>query len=248
LQRSESALQKANDALHEKNQEMEQFVYTISHDLKSPLVTTSGFLEILKTELAAANHEAVHDAVQRMDRATKRMQELLEDLLHLSRVGLARVHIETFDAKSVVEEVVAALVKEFDAVGAKVKVDSMPTIRADRSRFREVIENLLINAIKHGCSKPGTLITIGSRELEDGWEFFVRDQGPGVEAQYQSKIFEVFERGNAKVPGTGMGLAIVAKIAQVHGGKAWVDSAPGQGATFWFSLKDAKLASDPPPS
>ena len=240
LQRSQDELARTNHALHETNQEMEQFVYMVSHDLKAPVVTLGGFLNVLREELDDGNKAGVLDAVGRLERATNRMQSRINDLLTLSRVGHVRREAAPVDLNDVAAHVVSELDLQIKDAQAIVRVaPDLPTVHGDQAQIAQALENLVTNALKHACREPGRAVEIGAHKKDNEVHVFVRDEGPGVPTKDQSRIFGVFERGSAEVPGTGIGLAIVAKIARIHGGRAWVDSDGASGATFFMAFPDA---------
>ena len=234
---AEQALRDVNRELLERNQEMEQFVYTVSHDLKSPLVTAIGFVGLLKEDLAEGRMDDVQDSLQRLDRATRRMSELIDDLLHLSRIGRAPQQLSEVDVRALVHELKDELSDRLQDAGATLSIaEHMPPVQADRSRLVEVFEKLLNNAIKYGCQGSQSQIEVGAEQREGHWIYYVRDNGPGIEPQFHHKIFRLFQRLHSMQEGTGVGLAIVARVMQVHGGRAWVESQPGCGATFCLSF------------
>jgi signal transduction histidine kinase len=236
LRQSEKALKSLNEMLREKNEEMEQFVYTVSHDLKSPLITSSGFLTELRDDLQRGDMAAAQDSIMRIGRANDRMSQLIHDLLELSSLGRVQIQPEWLDTEEVVADVVAGLEKQAKQAAVKVSVaPNLSRLYADMNRFVQVLENLLTNAFKYACDEPHRVIEVGVDTDHEQARLYVRDQGPGVLQSDSERIFGLFERGTAKRPGTGVGLAIVARIAKTHGGKAWVESA-AEGATFWVSF------------
>ena len=238
LKQSRMELHQTNLALQAKNEELEQFVFTVSHDLKSPLVTSSGFLDALQEDLKLGDSVGVADAVARLERANRRMTLLTDDLLQLSRVGRVKGQPVMLEARAVIKEATDELSELLKEAQAKVEVaPDLPGIYADHKQLVQVIQNLVTNAIKHACREPGRTIHIGGYADADATGLFVRDSGPGIDPRDQQRIFELFERSNTEVPGTGVGLTIVAKIAKVHGGKAWVESKLGDGATFWVTFR-----------
>jgi two-component system, LuxR family, sensor kinase FixL len=232
--RSEQALREVNEDLRETNLELEQFVYTFSHDLKSPLVTTMGFVGLLKEDIAAGRTDEVEDSIARIERAAHRMSALIEDLLQLSRVRRMRYQLEEIDVSNVLREIVEDLAGRLQSAGVRLEIqEDLPRVVADRGRVMEVFENLLINAIKYGRRPDeAPVVAVGAETTDDGVEFFVSDNGPGIDPKYHERIFGLFQRLDNKQEGTGIGLTIVAKIMQVHGGRVWVESQPGDGATF----------------
>ncbi len=236
-ERTRKALEQANRRLAEKNREMEDFVYTVSHDLKSPVVTMVGFIELLKSDLAEGNVEAVRDAAGRIEGAANRMGALISDLLQFSRLGRVEEKLEIVDAASIIDQLRTELAPRLGEAGAAIEVHGpLPPVKAAPVRLAEVFENLLTNAIKYGCPQPGGRIEVGGMRRRRQVHYFVRDHGPGIAKEYQKKVFGLFQRLQAEGEGTGVGLAAVAKTVQAMSGRVWVESKPGEGATFWLSF------------
>lgn len=241
-QHAEDEIRTINKDLLDKNREMEQFVYTVSHDLKSPIVTIMGFLGMLREDLDEGNREDVLDSVQRIERATNRMSELIDDLLELSRIGRVRAEPEPVNFNELVAAIADDLQERIEAAGAQIDIQpGMPNVLVDRKRFVDVFENLLTNALKYGCTNELPRIEIGHVEDTDRTRFFVRDHGYGIDPEYHSRIFGLFQRLDNGKEGTGVGLAIVARVVEVHGGSVWVESSPGNGATFWIALPHDRI-------
>jgi PAS domain S-box-containing protein len=233
----EAKLHHVYQEIQQKNLEMEQFVYTVSHDLKSPLVTSMSFLGFMREDLEQKRLEDVMDSLGRLERAYRKMQELIEDLLQLSRVGRVDVHFENVDLNDVfkaIEEFIAEALQK--AKTRFVVATDLPVIWADRKRVHQVFENLILNAIKYATSGPAPEIRIIWRDLPDEVWVCVKDNGPGIEKQYHTKIFGLFQRLQADSEGTGVGLAIVTRAMQLHNGRAWVESELGKGAEFWVAF------------
>ena len=234
---AEEALQRANRTLQLKNVEMEQFVYTVSHDLKSPLVTCKGYVGMLREDLQAGALDEVEDSLDRINRATEHMGQLIEDLLQFSRIGRVKNTVERIDMDQLVAEVVDRFRPQLEERPIRISVEpDLPPMQADREAVFRVFDNLISNAFKYGQGTADTKIQIGSTTVGDEIRFFVKDNGPGIAAEYQKQIFGLFQRLDTTREGTGIGLAVVAKTMQVHQGRAWVESAPGQGATFWLAF------------
>jgi signal transduction histidine kinase len=230
-------LAELTESLEAKNQEMEQFVYTVSHDLKSPLVSCKGLLGLLKEDVADRDYDAVVDSAKRLDEATDQLNLIIDDLLMLSRIGRKSLELEEVDVGGLVKEVANELSDRIEATHCKVEIaESMPAIMADKSDVRRVFVNLLTNALKYGCGQQGARVTIGGASHGHEVRYFVRDYGPGIDRKYHDRIFGLFQRLETSVPGTGLGLASVARIMTMHGGRAWVESELGQGATFWIAF------------
>jgi signal transduction histidine kinase len=168
------------------------------------------------------------------------MSKLIDDLLSLSRLGTIPSDPEDVDAVSLAREVVEDLQGRLDEAGATLTIQAdMPLVRVVRSRLGQLLDNLLSNAIKYACNGPESTISIGAVPRGDQVHLFVRDNGPGIAKEYHERIFGPFQRLQSTGEGTGVGLAIVRRIAEALGGRAWVESEPGKGATFWISLPAA---------
>jgi PAS domain S-box-containing protein len=234
-----SERKKMDAQLRFKNEEMEQLLYVVSHDLKSPLVTIEGFSGFLLRYAKAGDLDKVEDAVGRIQRGVKSMARLIDDLLELSRVGRTENERLELDVRSIVSEVVESLDGAIRKAEAVVEVDEfLPNIQADHTQFVQVIMNLVANALKYGCPEPGCRIRIGAMRQPGQIKLFVRDEGPGIDAQFHAKIFQLFQRLSTDQEGTGLGLTTVARVMESHGGRVWVESQPGCGATFWISFPD----------
>jgi PAS domain S-box-containing protein len=232
--------------LERKNREMEQFVYSVSHDLKSPLVTCKGFTGILREDLAEGRIEGALDSAARLERATQHMGRLIEDLLQLSRVGRVVGKPEVVDVAALVSELAETLREQFNGQNVTVEIDEeIPRIVADALAVSRLFQNLLANAFRYGCRVPQPRIQVGGRIRGSEVWFFVRDNGPGIAAEYHEKVFGMFQRLEANQEGTGIGLAVVSKIMEVHGGRAWVESELGHGAAFWMAFPSTVLADAP---
>jgi PAS domain S-box-containing protein len=224
--------------LEAKNAELERFTYTVSHDLKSPLVTVRGFLGFLEQDAANGDLERLRKDMQRIREATDTMQQLLNDLLELSRIGRVMNPPQELAFADLVQDALERLASPIVERGLQVTVASpLPRVYGDRPRLVEVLQNLVENAIKFCGDQPEPRITIGSKHLGDEVVFSVADNGIGIAPQYHEKIFGLFERLDPTIEGTGVGLALVKRIIEVHGGRIWVESeGQGQGSTFYFTL------------
>jgi PAS domain S-box-containing protein len=224
--------------LEAKNAELERFTYTVSHDLKSPLITTKGFVGMLEQDLAEGNQELIAEDMQRISHATETMERLLDELLELSRIGRIINPPEEVAFSELVQEALALLSGEPNIKQIHFEINSnLPVVQGDRIRLREVLQNLIENAIKFMGGQPEPRIEIGVRQNEGENEFFVRDNGIGINPRYHEKIFGLFDKLNNEAAGTGIGLAIVKRIVEIHGGRIRVDSEGiGHGSTFCFTL------------
>ncbi len=239
LRAHEEALRAERADLAAKNTELERFTYTVSHDLKSPLVTIGGFAALAETDLAAGKHESVRRDLERVVTASDRMHRLLDDLLELSRVGRVVHPPEEVDVGALAREAIELVRIQLDAKGVVVDVaPDLPVVRADRQRLREVMQNLLENAAKFVDGGEDPRIEVGSRGGADGESlFFVRDNGRGLDPRFLERVFDIFMKLDPSAEGSGVGLALVRRIVEAHGGRVWAESeGAGHGATFVVAL------------
>lgn len=236
--RAKAELERLNATLAEKNAELERFVLTVSHDLKSPLVTILGYIGHLRRDVEQSRHEELSAYASRIEAAAHRMKQKIDDLLKLSRIGRGTSIGREVD---LLERVSAAIAARRDEIGAKqitVSVDlQSPTVWCDPGHVDQILDNLLGNAIRYGCTAKTPQINIRSRSHSHAWvELSVEDNGVGIDPKYAERVFELFQRLSTEGDGTGVGLAIIRRIAGTYGGRAWVESMPGQGAKFRISL------------
>ncbi|MEM7020760.1 MAG: HAMP domain-containing sensor histidine kinase, partial [Pseudomonadota bacterium] len=226
-------------ALEAKNEELESFTYTVSHDLKSPLVTIKGFLGFLEKDALAGHQDKVTADIQHIQNATDKMQQLLNDLLELSRIGRLVNATEKISPHKLIDEASEFLKGAINENSVCIQVENtLPAeIYGDRARLLEVFLNLLENAIKFMGEQLEPQIEIGAFEQHDSTVCYIRDNGQGIPEGQGDKIFEMFRRLTPEIPGTGIGLALVKRIVDLHGGRIWVESdGEGHGATFYFTL------------
>ncbi|HRB14024.1 MAG TPA: ATP-binding protein, partial [Vicinamibacteria bacterium] len=224
--------------LEARNAELERFTYTVSHDLKSPLITIRGFLGHVEQAAIEGRVDAVRADMERVYKSTAKMHQLLDDLLELSRVGRLAKPPERVPFEAIVGDALDRTHGRITAHRIAVEVEpDLPTVWVDRDRLVEVMQNLIDNAAKFMGSQPEPRIRIGTRRRGDELAFFVGDNGVGIEARYHERVFNLFDKLDPKTAGTGVGLALVKRIIEVHGGLIWVES-PGrdQGCTFLFTL------------
>jgi len=223
-----------------KNAELEQFTYIVSHDLKSPLVTMKGFLGYLEQDAVTGNVERLKGDTKRIANAVDKMSRLLDDLLELSRIGRFVNPPEIVPFEELAREAIELAGGRIQEHGVAVSLQpNLPAVYGDRRRLMEVLQNLLDNATKYMGDQPQPRIEIGQRngETERGNPiFFVRDNGIGIAPEYHERVFGLFNKLDGLSEGTGIGLAIVKRIVEVHGGRIWVQSEVGMGSTFYFTL------------
>ncbi|MFO0951236.1 MAG: PAS domain S-box protein [Isosphaeraceae bacterium] len=237
-----TARKQAEQALKERNEEVVRFAYTISHDLKSPLVTIRTFLGYLDRDAQEGKTERVRSDLGYIDRAAAKMSTLLEELLELSRIGRKPNPPEDVSLQTLVGEAVETVAGRLQERRIDLRVTQTPVLlRGERTRLFEVFQNLLENAVKFMGDQPDPRIEIGLDESGPELVFFVRDNGMGIDPRHHNKLFGLFEKLHPETEGTGMGLAIVKRIIEVHGGRIWAESAgQGHGTTFRFTLANVK--------
>ncbi|HVL39699.1 MAG TPA: ATP-binding protein, partial [Fimbriimonadaceae bacterium] len=241
----EETLRKANEQLRQKSEEIEQFVYAVSHDLKSPLVTCDNFAGLAAQDLAEGRYEELREDLNRIRHAVGKMRIAIEDLLELSRIGRISSELRLVDVGALVRQLVEEMSDTIRSAGAVVEIQpDMPNLWADSDRLASLFENLLSNALKYGCSDAEARVWVGGQQLPGEIRYFVRDAGPGIAPEFHKKVFGLFQRLDARKEGSGVGLAIVSKVAELHSGRAWVESQPGQGATFWVALPERRPGGD----
>ena len=235
--RAEASREALIAELESKNAELERFTYTVSHDLKSPLLTIKGFAGYLKSDLERADTDRVRSDAERISAAAEKMGELLDELLELSRIGRVVNPPEAVALDALARDVVDAITRRDEATVVKIVVEEgLPVVYADPVRLREVLENLVENACRFMGDQPAPRVEIGPLAGES-CGFRVRDNGVGIAPEYQETIFGLFERLEPSIEGTGVGLAIVRRIVEVHGGRVWVESeGVGRGCTFCVVL------------
>lgn len=236
--RHERILAETNRELEARNAELERFTYTVSHDLKSPLVTIKGFLGYLREDALEGNLDRLENDLEHISTSADQMSQLLNDLLELSRVGRLVNPSEAVPFNTLVEEASERVQVQLDAQHVEVCVaPDMPVVYVDRPRLVEVLVNLLSNAVKFMGEQEKPQIEVGLRKQESESIFFVKDNGIGLAPRYHEKVFGLFERIEATIEGTGVGLALVKRIIELHEGRIWVESKGlGHGATFCFTL------------
>jgi len=224
--------------LESKNAELERFTYTVSHDLKSPLFTIRGFLGYLEQDALTGNRERLTADIQRISDATEKMHRLLNELLELSRIGRIKNASTFMPFEEVAQEAAELVHGRIMERGIAVHIDAdLPVVYADRPRLVEVLQNLLDNAAKFMGEQKDPSIEIGQQGEQDGRPiFYVRDNGAGIASEHFERVFGLFNKLDPKTDGTGIGLALVKRIIEVHGGRIWVESELGKGTTFFFTL------------
>jgi PAS domain S-box-containing protein len=227
--------------LRTKNEELQSFTYTVSHDLKAPLVTISGFMGYLEQDARKGDLERLNKDILRINEAVVKMQRLINELLELSRIGRLMNPPEEVSFGEIVREALELVEGRLKTRQVQVEVEAdLPSVCGDRARLVEVVQNLVDNAVKFMGDQAEPLVEIGV-ERSRNLAFFVRDNGAGIDPEQHERVFGLFNKLDARTEGTGIGLALVKRIVEVHGGKVWVESeGAGKGSTFYFTLADCR--------
>lgn len=228
--------------LERSNAELEQFAYVASHDLQEPLRMVASYVALLEKRYRGRLDEGADKYIAYAVDGAMRMQAMLRDILQMSRLGSDTRAFESVSLEDVIEEATKSLA--LDQSDATVSVGALPTVQGDRAQLTRLFQNLLSNAVKFRGEEPPR-IEISAAPTSEGWEVRVRDHGIGFDQKHAGRIFEVFQRLNARdeYSGTGIGLAIVRKIVQHHGGRVWAEAQAGEGAMFCFTLSRGELDS-----
>lgn len=235
--KAEQKLEEKNKELMEINQELEHFAYVASHDLQEPLRTVASFIQILEKRYGHLLDEDGQQFMMFVVEGAKRMQSLIRDLLEYSRINRFNTDYEKVDLNEVFQTVNRGLKEKIDSTDAVILAENLPSIQGNKIQLTQIFQNLIDNAIKfRGDKKPEIIISV--KELPSKWEISVRDNGIGISQEYFQRIFIIFQRlhTHEEYSGTGIGLALCKKIIERHGGEIWLDSVPGQGTNFTFTI------------
>jgi signal transduction histidine kinase len=240
----EAAVAERTADLARSNRELADFASVVAHDLRSPLLTISGYCQILQEELHRGSCDDTREHLGKIVDAVLRMNRLIEDLLDYSRVGRSDEPFQSIALDAVVAHAMANLERAITESRARIDVGPMPTVTGDSTQLVQLFQNLMGNAIKfHAEADP--VIRLRAGRHEGDWQFSVEDNGIGIDSSQFEHIFQVFQRLHGKeYPGTGVGLAVCKKIVERHRGRIWLESQPGRGTTFFFTLP----AKAPPPA
>jgi light-regulated signal transduction histidine kinase (bacteriophytochrome) len=236
-QRAERILARQARDLERTRRDLEQFAYVVSHDLREPLRMVSSYLQLLerryKDKLDSDAEDFIHFAVD----GAQRMHTLIGDMVSYSRINTRAGAFEPTDFNEVLERALATTGEAAKSAGAVIKRDPLPTLVADASQLEQLFRHLIDNALKFQNGRRPR-VHIGAEQRDGEWEFFVRDNGIGIDPQYSERVFVIFQRlhTRAEYPGTGIGLSVCKKVIERHGGRIWFESQPGAGTTFSFTL------------
>jgi signal transduction histidine kinase len=246
LARARRVLEKTVMDLERSNRELEQFAYVASHDLQEPLRMVGSFTQLLDQRYGDRLDDDGREFITYAVEGAHRMQELIQSLLHYSRVGSRGPQLAQTHCQAVLDGVLSHQRAAIEESGATLTVGPLPELPADATQLGHLFQHLILNAIKFRSDRP-LAIEVSAAEEDGEWHFAVRDNGIGIDPQYAERIFTLFQRLHPRdrYPGTGIGLAVCKKIVQQHGGRIWVESQPGHGATFHFTLPgDREPAAD----
>ena len=237
LKKNALALTQSNQDLARSNADLQQFAYAASHDLQEPLRSVASCVQLLKKRYGGHIDARADEFIDHAVGAASRMQSMIDDLLHLSRLSTGPMKRDTVDSKLAVDTACDNLKKARDAAQATVTMGSLPVVDANLSQLTQLFQNLIGNALKFRGDKPA-VVHIDARAEGNEWVFSVADQGIGMEPQYFERIFQLFQRLHTRddYAGTGIGLTLCQKIVDRHGGRIWLESKPGAGTTFFFTL------------
>lgn len=225
-------------ALLEANQELETFSYTVSHDLKTPLRTVSGFAKLLLNKYATHLDEEAKELLNAINSSTKKMNKLIQDLLHFSKLGKAAPQIKAVDMNILAGEAINEIRLAKQDFKAQLKLYELGQTSCDPALIKQVWSNLIYNALKYSSKKEHPLVEIGKLEIENEPVYYVKDNGSGFDMKHAGKLFEAFQRlhTDEEFEGTGVGLATARRIIGRHGGRIWADGAENVGACFYFTI------------
>lgn len=241
LKSAEESLQQRSIELERSNEALDQFASITSHDLQEPLRMVTSYVQLLEKNYRGQLDSSADKFIKFAVEGTVRMQSLIKDLLAFSRVGTVSIDFNPTDCEQIFEQTLQNLEISITESNAVITHDRLPVVHADESQLRQLFQNLLTNAIKfRGEAEPA--IHVCADTTDDGWVFSFKDNGIGIEPKYFERIFSIFQRLHSKdkFPGTGIGLAICYKIVERHSGQIWLESEPGQGSTFYFSLPSCR--------
>jgi PAS domain S-box-containing protein len=237
-------LTRAQEMLKQKNSEIEQFIYTVSHDLRSPLVTIKSFLGYLEQDMKKGDNARIGQDLQFIHGAADKMERLLTELLEMSRIGRKDNPPERVTFRELATEALSSVAGQIVDLGVKVRVgEEDQPLWGDRPRLAQIWQNLLDNAVKYMGDQPAPLVELGLARREEEVLFFVRDNGIGIAPEHRERIFGMFDKLDQESAGVGLGLAMVKRIVENYNGRIWVESSGrGRGACFNFTLPGAILA------
>jgi signal transduction histidine kinase len=231
-------LEETVERLQASNERLEQFAYAASHDLQEPLRMVSSYLRLLETRYGDDFDDEAEEFIGFAVDGADRMRAMIENLLEYSRVTTRGEPLEPTDTEAVLQDILDDLQLRIEETEATVTVDELPTVTADADQLAQLFQNLLSNALNYSGDEPPE-VHVSAERSGDDWQFAVADEGIGIDPEYHDRIFTVFEQLRVEEDGRGaggIGLALCERIVERHGGEIWVESEPGEGATFYFTV------------
>jgi light-regulated signal transduction histidine kinase (bacteriophytochrome) len=242
--RLEKMVAERTQDLQTSNQHLSEFAYIVSHDLKEPLRTISGFVTLIRKELVRMelNEGEISEYMNFVNTGTVQMEKLIKDILAYSKLNVVEKQFVPVNMDAVIDDVKKILAQSIAEARVEIYVTSSLPVRGQKLLLEQLFQNLISNAIKYRSPERPLVITIGCNRNGNMVTYFVKDSGIGIGQQYFETIFKAFKRLHSKVSyeGTGVGLAICKKIAEIHGGQIWVESTEGEGSTFWVTMPAAQ--------
>jgi PAS domain S-box-containing protein len=234
---AEAELRQANEALERSNIDLQRFAYVASHDLQTPMRNVASFVELLKTTYGDDLDARAKDWLRRITESVRQLQTLVRDLLEYSRIDSDARPFERVPFSEVLDHVVSLLGNAMAESNVEITSGLLPTITGDRSQLVQLLLNLIDNALKYRGADPPRVHVSAERKGTE-WQFAVQDNGIGIESRHREQIFEIFKRlqGQQEYPGSGIGLAVCRRVVHRHRGRIWVESEPGRGSVFYFTI------------
>jgi light-regulated signal transduction histidine kinase (bacteriophytochrome) len=236
-ERAEATLRRTAEDLARSNRDLEQFAYVASHDLQEPVRMVSVYVQLLQRRYGDRLDDRARQYIGRVADGARHMQTLIKDLLAYARAGTVHKELQPVDCGAAFDRAADHLAEAVREARAEVTRGALPVVRGDATQLAQLFQNLIGNAIKFRSDRPAR-VRVAAERAGDCWQLSVRDNGIGIDPRYHDRLFTIFERlhGRDEYPGTGIGLAICKRIVERHGGRIWLESEPGQGTTFFFTL------------
>ncbi len=237
VEKQKEEISRLNDELLDANDELELFSYSISHDLRGPLRGIDGYLRIMKEDFGEEIPEELLQLINTTLGSAEKMNQLIDDILSLSRIGRGEIRREEMDVNAQISEILESLNPEAAYPKTQIKIENLPKLQADEKMMRQVWANLIGNALKYSAESKSPMVKIGANKEDNSTVYFVKDNGIGISEEKQNAVFNAFERyAGSNYSGTGIGLAVVKRIIEKHQGEVWVESSQGTGSTFKFRV------------
>ena len=234
----EKAVAVRTEELARSNRELEDFASIVAHDLRSPLLTISGYCQLIQEEYSLQLNSTGHEYLEQIVAGAARMDRLIDDLLEYSRAGRSQTPLSRVEMHAVYTQAVANLESLIRERNATIEADPLPAVAGDQSQLAALLQNLIGNAVKF-CARPNPKVRLSAIKDDGQWRFAVEDNGIGIAPEHFERIFQTFQRLHGReYSGTGIGLAICKKIIERHGGRIWLESVLDEGTTFYFTLND----------